>query len=80
MNLKFDGELPAGFDAVRQDAETRQRADNDVDFMFDVPLQMAENACGFRHDEFDPELFVGAPTSVTIDLPKRPRKKFLGLF
>lgn len=66
-NLEYDGELPPQFEAIngrlneQQDAAGGEKSD--VDFMFDVPLELAQSICGFKHDcwKFDwgePKFFV----------------------
>lgn len=82
-NLESDGSLPAQLDDIKarllaeQDAEDADSAE--VDFVFDIPLELAQSVCGFKHDqsEFDwgtPQ-FVGAERSAPIDVRSNPAKK-----
>ena len=82
-DLASGGDLPAQFEGIRtrllaeQDAEDADRAE--VDFVFDIPLELAQSVCGFKHDlcEFDwgtPQ-FVGAERSAPIDVRSNPAKK-----
>lgn len=58
--LEAEGRLPDAFEALRQEAVTLQSeaADTGVSFVFDLPLDLAAEITGFRHDElgFDDEL------------------------
>ena len=52
--LTTEGALPEGFDAIRREMEETQRAEGDdagVDYIFEIPLKVAENLVGFKHDE-----------------------------
>lgn len=53
--LDVDGELPDSFPAIRQQLEALQvaegGADADVDYIFDIPLKVAQSIVGFKHDE-----------------------------
>jgi hypothetical protein len=53
-DLSVDGEPPALFSSLR-DVLLKQQEDAggenaDVDFVFDVPVQLAAELCGYRHD------------------------------
>jgi hypothetical protein len=52
--LDTDGELPEPFSGIRQEMETAQLAedesDADVDYIFEIPLNVAEKIVGFKHD------------------------------
>ena len=58
--LSTEGELPESFPAIREDLEQLQVAkggDNaDVDYIFDIPLKVAQILVGFKHDEECPHL------------------------
>jgi hypothetical protein len=58
--LATDGDLPECFAAIRRDMEEAQRAAGgegaDVDYLFDVPLKVAQTLVGFKHDEACPHL------------------------
>jgi hypothetical protein len=55
--LDTDGDLPESFPAIRKTMEEAQHAeggdDADVDYMFEIPLKLAEELVGFKHDEDD---------------------------
>jgi hypothetical protein len=55
-DLSVDGDLPDLFRDLR-DSLLKQQDDAggekaDVDFVFDVPVQLAEELCGYRHDRW----------------------------
>lgn len=54
-HLESEGELPAAFNDIRNRAEREQDAEDadahEVDFFFEVPLQLARSLVGFKHDE-----------------------------
>jgi hypothetical protein len=53
--LETDGELPECFESIREELEATQRAeggdDADVDYIFEIPLKVAQKLVGFKHDE-----------------------------
>jgi hypothetical protein len=53
--LKTDGVLPQCFSAIQKEMEDAQRAEGgeaaDVDYIFDIPLKVAQTLVGFKHDE-----------------------------
>ena len=53
--LDTDGALPECFASIRAEMEATQRAeggdDAEVDFIFEIPLKVAETLVGFKHDE-----------------------------
>lgn len=53
--LETDGELPDLFVSIRDEMENAQRAeggdDADVDYIFEIPLKVAQALVGFKHDE-----------------------------
>jgi hypothetical protein len=54
--IEAEGVLPAEFELIRSDLEKRQKEAGDaegVDYIFDVPLKMAENICGYAHDQWE---------------------------
>lgn len=55
-HLKFSGELPDQFDSIRSRLFAEQSAtggdDSDVDYVFDVPVEVASALTGFRHDQW----------------------------
>ncbi len=54
-DVAVEGELPAGSSAIRARLEADQvRAGGEraaVDYLFDVPIEIAKSVTGFRHDE-----------------------------
>lgn len=56
-HLETEGEPPAAFESVRakyvakQDAEGGE--DADVDYIFEVPLRLARDIAGYKHDEVE---------------------------
>jgi len=59
------GSLPEEFDTLRRDLFAKQMelggSEADVDYIFDVPLRLAQELCGYRHDE-------GSYTYVVLDV------------
>lgn len=55
-DLKAMGALPTEFEATvaRITAESDAAQDDQADFFFDIPLILAKNQVGFRHDEGEP--------------------------
>lgn len=52
--LEIDGEAPAEARAIEEEARSLQAEEDvggaEVDYMFDVPLEIARHVCGFKHD------------------------------
>ncbi|GAA0770461.1 hypothetical protein LRH25_32235 [Ideonella azotifigens] len=59
-HLVTQGSLPASFDEILQAAKRLQDVEDsaaqEVDFFFEVPLQLAQSIAGFKHDEETPGL------------------------
>jgi hypothetical protein len=52
-DLTVEGNPPEGFAAIRQALEQEQRDDDGtVDFIFEIPLDVAAASHGFRHDRY----------------------------
>lgn len=53
--LEMEGALPPSFAAIRKEMEDAQRAEGgeeaDVDYIFEIPLKVAQALVGFKHDE-----------------------------
>jgi len=53
--LEFSGELPNDFQLARSEMEAAQKEAGgdkaDVDYIFEIPLQVAKSITGFKHDE-----------------------------
>jgi hypothetical protein len=58
--LSTDGTLPECFASIRSELEEAQRAeggdDANVDYIFEIPLKVAQSIVGFKHDENCPHL------------------------
>jgi hypothetical protein len=58
--LAMDGDLPESFPAIRNEMEEAQRAAGGdragVDYIFEIPLKVAEALVGFKHDADDTHL------------------------
>jgi len=58
VGLEEAGELPANYPALRGALEARQAAEGgaeaEVDFLFDIPVALAQAFTGYRHDEASP--------------------------
>ena len=51
-HLEVTGEPPEALDRIRRDCAAEQDEDgDDVDSFFEVPLQLAQEITGFKHDE-----------------------------
>ncbi|HEV2816015.1 MAG TPA: hypothetical protein VGW40_02145 [Allosphingosinicella sp.] len=55
-HLVHEGDMPPQFDGIRarltaSQAEYGERQPP-VDFLFDIPVELAQSICGFRHDEY----------------------------
>ena len=61
--LSTDGDLPEGFSPIRIEMEEAQRSaggdDVGVDYLFEIPLRVAQSIVGFKHDEACPHLTEG---------------------
>ncbi|TIL82515.1 MAG: hypothetical protein E5Y89_04795 [Mesorhizobium sp.] len=64
-DLQTTGDLPASFETLRQRAFSQQDKEGDVDYVFDIPLDLAAELTGFRHDE-------GAPDRLFFELVEKP--------
>ena len=53
LNLEETGTLPADYPSIRARAIERQEASvgQGVDYLFDVPVELAQSLVGYRHDE-----------------------------
>jgi hypothetical protein len=62
FDLETTGTVPEAFERIRDSAFAQQRAENEeraeVDYVFDVPVDLAEEITGFRHDGTDAEFVV----------------------
>jgi hypothetical protein len=79
-HLETTGSLPAEFAEIRRrrfaEQDEEDAGDAAVDFIADIPLDLAEAATGFRHDSTEAEFFELVP-----DADTKPKKAgFLGVF
>jgi len=49
-NLEASGEVPPAYDAIRRRQLAHQERDDEVDYIFEVPLELARTILDFRHD------------------------------
>lgn len=55
-HIASEGSPPDTLASLISDARQAQSEDKEVDFLFDVPLNVAEQLCGFKHDDFADEV------------------------
>jgi hypothetical protein len=59
-NLEVKGELPPNFASIRDGLRARQQNAGgekaDVDYIFDIPVELIQSITGYRHDKVIPEL------------------------
>lgn len=55
-DLVVDGQLPDGFEELKNRTKEEQKREGgsqaEVDLIFDIPVLVAQQICGFRHDRF----------------------------
>ena len=65
-HIATEGDLPAVYAEKLQHATTEQDAEDqerkEVDFFFEIPLEVAREIVGFKHDNVSPEIDVDAFT------------------
>jgi len=63
-DLSFEGDLPPIFSELREHYGSKQNADGgekaDVDWIFEIPLELAKSFVGFKHDEESPGIEDGS--------------------
>lgn len=68
-DLHAAGSLPSEFDGIRDQCtraqDTNGGKNSDIDFMFDVPVGVAAEICGYQHDRWKFEW--GEPVFTTLD-------------
>jgi hypothetical protein len=82
MDLQVSGAPPAELDEIRRRAVSRQISEGteaaEVDYIFDVPLELAKHLVGFKHDEGtpgpEPELFEILQVDEGEDSPRRKKR------
>ena len=76
--LSVDGEPPESYPAIRNEMEQLQAAaGGDVDYIFEIPLRVAQSVAGFKHDEICPRL---VDKHYVVLSPPAPRRGFLRSF
>ena len=74
--LDTDGALPECFASIRAEMAAMQQGVADVDYLFEIPLKVAETLVGFKHDENWPHV-IGGRFEV-LARPEAPKKGLLG--
>ncbi|HEY5959231.1 MAG TPA: hypothetical protein VIV60_21885 [Polyangiaceae bacterium] len=73
--LSTNGELPESFSSIRSEMEEAQRAagglDADVDYIFEIPLKVAQSLVGFKHDECCSQIADGQFVVLDRKVPKK---------
>lgn len=63
-HIAASGSLPADYSTIEQEhAEEQKQAggsEADTDYFFEIPLHIAKNIVGFKHDEVDPAIEDGS--------------------
>jgi hypothetical protein len=58
--LDFSGALPDNFQQIKSEMEAKQKQEGgkkaEVDYLFEIPLLIAESITGFKHDEVCPHV------------------------
>ncbi|MFI5458361.1 MAG: hypothetical protein ACHRXM_23270 [Isosphaerales bacterium] len=79
-HLETEGDLPADFgsirDRLRSDQEAAGGRKAGVDYIFDVPVQLAESLTGYRHDQDIPGLG-DRPFEVLVAASVKPERSSL---
>ena len=59
FDIAAEGALPGKFQELRDRTLDQQKHEGgdkaEVDYVFDIPLLIAQGICGFRHDETSPD-------------------------
>jgi len=73
--LSTEGDLPGCYPSIRSEMEEAQRAEGGdnagVDYIFEVPLKVAQSIVGFKHDEDCPHLSEGYFAVLSGSVPRR---------
>ncbi|HVM91498.1 MAG TPA: hypothetical protein VMT67_01735 [Terriglobales bacterium] len=56
-HLVAEGDLPESFGRIKGEELARAGESPDVDFNFEIPVRVAEEIIGFRHDSASPSVF-----------------------
>ena len=69
FDLSASGNLPDHYEAIKNNHTSQQNAeggeDADVDLIFEIPLQVANSICGYKHDEGSPPWVPPGPVAFT---------------
>jgi len=71
-NISAQGQVPQRFKELLATVETADSENLQGDFHMDIPLMLAKEIAGFRHDECDPE-FDSIPFDELVDLKAKSR-------
>jgi len=79
-HLEVTGEAPEALESIRQAAEAKRHVDGDdeypVDYLFEVPVELAQVLVGFRYDDvFSDHVMDSCDVLVEVP-PEAPRKRF----
>lgn len=81
--LEAFGELPECFKGIKAEMEQAQLAEGgdaaDVDYIFEIPLKVAQSIVGFKHDEDCPHIKAGF-TVLSSSAPEAKKGMFQRLF
>jgi hypothetical protein len=55
-DLTERGSPPARLEEIRASIRKKQEGRKDVDYGFEIPLELAKEIVGFKHDEFEPDI------------------------
>ena len=73
--LATDGDLPESLSSIRREMQDAQHAAGgdgaDVDYIFEIPLKVAQAMVGFKHDEDCPHMTDGHFVVLTRPTPKK---------
>jgi len=76
-HLEVSGELPGEFPAIRDRLQANQQAEDAIspacDYIFDIPVSVAESLTGYRHDVEIPE--IGDQRFEVLKHTREPRAK-----
>lgn len=71
-HLTVEGKPPEALARVRAEEVARVNEDRDVDFIFEIPVRMAQEVVGFRHDAGSEPVF----DTLRVTSGAKPRWKF----
>jgi hypothetical protein len=66
-NLSIDGFPPRSFESIRRvQIQKQQETPRGVDYIFDIPVEVAAGVCNYRHDQWQFEW--GTPQFTRLDV------------